>query len=122
MISSKILYSPGTKSSSFSSKASSAWFNTQNLGKLSLADLVPAFADQAQGLIDGGADVLILETCQDILEMKAQIIASREAMVRTGKKVPIQCSITLDPTGRMLLGTDYRGALATLEARLADAR
>ena len=52
--------------------------------------------------------------------MKAQIIASREAMVRTGKKVPIQCSITLDPTGRMLLGTDYRGALATLEAMHVD--
>ncbi len=91
-----------------------------DLGKLTLADLVPAFADQAQGLIEGGADVLILETCQDILEMKAQILAAREAMVRTGRKVPIQCSITLDPTGRMLLGTDYRGALATLEAMQVD--
>ena len=66
------------------------------------------------------ADVLILETCQDILEMKAQILASREAMAATGRKVPIQCSITLDPTGRMLLGTDYRGALATLEAMHVD--
>jgi 5-methyltetrahydrofolate--homocysteine methyltransferase len=90
------------------------------LGRLSLADLVPAFADQAQGLIEGGADVLILETCQDILEMKAQILACREAMARTGRDVPIQCSITLDPTGRMLLGTDYRGALATLEAMRVD--
>ena len=91
-----------------------------DLGQLTLQDLVETFVDQAQGLIEGGADVLILETCQDILEMKAQIIASREAMVRTGKKVPIQCSITLDPTGRMLLGTDYRGALATLEAMHVD--
>ena len=91
-----------------------------DLGKLSLADLVPAFADQAQGLLEGGADVLILETCQDILEMKAQILASHEAMVRTGRTVPIQASITLDPTGRMLLGTDYRAALATLEAMQVD--
>ena len=91
-----------------------------DLGKLAFADLVPSFRDQAQGLLEGGADVLILETCQDILEMKAQILASREAMALVGRKVPIQCSITLDPTGRMLLGTDYRGALATLEALHVD--
>ena len=90
------------------------------LGKLGLADLVEAFRDQARGLVEGGADVLILETCQDILEMKAQIIAAREAMALAGRVVPIQCSITLDPTGRMLLGTDVRGALATLEAMNAD--
>ncbi len=87
-----------------------------DLGKLRLEDLVPAFAVQAQGLLEGGADVLILETCQDILEMKAQILACREAFERTSRRVPIQCSVTLDPSGRMLLGTDIRGALATLEA------
>jgi 5-methyltetrahydrofolate--homocysteine methyltransferase len=91
-----------------------------DLGKLSLADLVAAFLPQAHGLIEGGADVLILETCQDMLEMKAQVLASREAMKLAGRTVPIQCSITLDPTGRMLLGTDYRGALATLEALHVD--
>jgi 5-methyltetrahydrofolate--homocysteine methyltransferase len=91
-----------------------------DLGRLRLEDLVVSFADQAQGLLEGGADLLILETCQDILEMKAQILACREAFERTGRRVPIQCSITLDPTGRMLLGTDIRGALATLEAMGAD--
>ncbi|MEQ1832232.1 MAG: methionine synthase [Candidatus Eisenbacteria bacterium] len=91
-----------------------------DLGKLALADLVPSFREQAHGLLAGGADVLILETCQDILEMKAQILAAREAMAATGRMVPLQCSITLDPTGRMLLGTDYRGALATLEAMQVD--
>jgi len=90
------------------------------LGRLGLADLVEAFRPQAQGLVEGGADVLILETCQDILEMKAQILAAREAMSAAGRVVPLQCSITLDPTGRMLLGTDVRGALATLEAMRAD--
>ena len=90
------------------------------LGKLSQAELELSFRDQAQGLLEGGADLLILETCQDMLEMKAQILAARNAMGITGRKVPIQSSITLDPTGRMLLGTDYRGALATLEAMHVD--
>jgi 5-methyltetrahydrofolate--homocysteine methyltransferase len=90
------------------------------LGRLGLEDLVPAFEEQARGLIEGGADVLILETCQDMLEMKAQILAAREAFARAGKRLPLQCSVTLDPTGRMLLGTDIRGALATLEAMAVE--
>lgn len=91
-----------------------------DLGRAGLPELVDAFRDQARGLIEGGADVLILETCQDILEMKAQVLAAREAMALAGREVPIQCSVTLDPTGRMLLGTDVRGALATLEALHVD--
>ena len=87
-----------------------------DLGRKTFDDLLPAFAEQAQGLIEGGADVLILETCQDMLEMKAQILGARLAMERVGRRVPLQCSVTLDPSGRMLLGTDIRGALATLEA------
>src|ERR1043166_2119961 len=90
------------------------------LGRLSQSDLRLSFRDQAQGLLEGGVDLLILETCQDMLEMKAQVLAAREAMGLTGRRTPIQCSITLDPTGRMLLGTDYRGALATLEALHVD--
>ena len=86
------------------------------LGRLGLEDLVAAFLPQAQGLVEGGADVLILETCQDILEMKAQILAAREAFAITGRRLPVQCSVTLDPSGRMLLGTDVSAALATLEA------
>jgi 5-methyltetrahydrofolate--homocysteine methyltransferase len=91
-----------------------------DLGRMRLEDLVVGFYDQAAGLIEGGADLLILETCQDILEMKAQMLAARDAMRELGREVPLQCSVTLDPTGRMLLGTDIRGALATLEAMNAD--
>jgi len=87
-----------------------------DLGRMSLDDLVPGYVEQAGGLIVGGADVLILETCQDMLEMKAQILGAREAMRHHGRQVPLQCSVTLDPNGRMLLGTDIAGALATLEA------
>src|SRR5207249_3754938 len=86
-----------------------------DLGRLGLESLVPAFAEQALGLVEGGADVLILETCQDLLEMKAQILAARQAFACLHRRLPLQCSVTLDPTGRMLLGTDIRGALATLE-------
>ena len=67
-----------------------------DLGMLRLEDLVPAFAVQAEGLLEGGADVLILETCQDMLEMKAQVLAAREAFATLGRRVPIQCSVTLD--------------------------
>ncbi len=91
-----------------------------DLGRLSLDDLLPVYVEQAQALIEGGADVLILETCQDMLEMKAQILGAREAMKRSGREVPLQCSVTLDPNGRMLLGTDIAGALATLEALRVD--
>ncbi len=90
------------------------------LGRFGLEEMTAAFADQAEGLLLGGADVLILETCQDMLEMKAQILAARGAMERAGRRVPIQASVTLDPSGRMLLGTDIRGALATLEAMDVD--
>ena len=91
-----------------------------DLGRKTLDDLRPIFAEQAQGLLEGGADVLMLETCQDILEMKAQVLGARDAIAVTGRPVPIQCSVTLDPSGRMLLGTDIRGALATLEAMRVD--
>jgi len=91
-----------------------------DLGRKNLDDLRIVFAEQAEGLIAGGADVIILETCQDILEMKAQVLGTRDAIERTGRPVPIQCSVTLDPSGRMLLGTDIRGALATLEAMRVD--
>jgi 5-methyltetrahydrofolate--homocysteine methyltransferase len=87
-----------------------------DLGKLRFEDLLPVWTEQAQGLVEGGADLLILETSQDMLEMKAQILGAREAFARTGRRVPIQASVTLDPSGRMLLGTDIRAALATLEA------
>jgi 5-methyltetrahydrofolate--homocysteine methyltransferase len=87
-----------------------------DLGRLGLEALVEGFREQAQGLLEGGADVLILETCQDMLEMKAQILACREAFGLAGRRVPLQCSVTLDPSGRMLLGTDIGAALATLEA------
>jgi 5-methyltetrahydrofolate--homocysteine methyltransferase len=86
------------------------------LGRLGLEEIVAAFRPQAQGLVEGGADLLILETGQDLLEMKAQVLAAREAFAATGRRLPLQCSVSLDPNGRMLLGTDVAAALATFEA------
>jgi 5-methyltetrahydrofolate--homocysteine methyltransferase len=87
------------------------------LGAVSFRELVEVFAEQAQGLVDGGADLLIIETAQDMLEVKAAIFGAREAFKRTGRALPIQASVSLLPQGgKMLLGTDIAAVLTTLTA------
>ena len=79
------------------------------LGDISFRRLVEVFAEQAKGLVEGGADLIIIETAQDILEVKASIFGAREAFAEAGRKLPIQCSVSLLPQGgKMLLGTDIR--------------
>src|SRR5881394_3495141 len=87
------------------------------LGDISFRKLVEAFAEQAKGLVEGGADLIIIETAQDILEVKASIFGAREAFAETGRTLPIQCSVSLLPQGgKMLLGTDIQAVLTTLHA------
>src|SRR5881392_2773149 len=87
------------------------------LGDISFRKLVEVFTEQAQGLVDGGADLLIIETAQDILEVKAAIFGAREAFKQAGRSVPIQASVSLLPNGgKMLLGTDIASVLTTLTA------
>ncbi len=87
------------------------------LGDISFGKLVEVFTEQAQGLIEGGADLIIIETAQDILEVKAAIFGAREAMKLAGREVPIQTSVSLLPQGgKMLLGTDIQAVLTTLYA------
>src|SRR5437588_8443306 len=87
------------------------------LGQIRFRDLVEVFTEQARGLVEGGVDLIIIETAQDILEVKAAIFGVREAFKQTGRAVPIQCSVSLLPNGgKMLLGTDISAALTTLEA------
>ena len=87
------------------------------LGNISFAQLMEVFTEQAQGLVDGGADLLIIETAQDILEVKAAIFGACEAFKQTGRSVPIQASVSLLPNGgKMLLGTDIASVLTTLTA------
>src|SRR5215217_3460518 len=92
-----------------------------SLGRITFRELVSTFTEQAQGLLEGGADVIIIETAQDILEVKAAVFGVREAFKLTGRTTPIQTSISLLPNGgKMLLGTDISAVLATLEALEVD--
>jgi 5-methyltetrahydrofolate--homocysteine methyltransferase len=91
------------------------------LGQIRFGDLVEVFSEQAAGLIDGGADLLIIETAQDILEVKAAVFGARAAFKSTGRTLPIHTSVSLLPNGgKMLLGTDISAVLATLEALKVD--
>jgi 5-methyltetrahydrofolate--homocysteine methyltransferase len=91
------------------------------LGKITFRELVTVFTEQAQGLVQGGVDLLIIETAQDILEVKAAIFGAREAFKLEGRAVPIQCSVSLLPNGgKMLLGTDIAAVLTTLDALRVD--
>jgi 5-methyltetrahydrofolate--homocysteine methyltransferase len=91
------------------------------LGAITFAELFEIFTEQAAGLVEGGVDLIIIETAQDILEVKAAVFGAREAFKQQGRSVPIQTSISLLPNGgKMLLGTDVSSALATLEALRVD--
>ncbi|MFZ0040313.1 MAG: homocysteine S-methyltransferase family protein, partial [Solirubrobacteraceae bacterium] len=91
------------------------------LGQITFAQLREVFAEQARGLLEGGADLIIIETTQDILELKAAVFGIRDAGSELNRQVPIQCSVSLLPQGgKMLLGTDISSALATLEALKVD--
>src|SRR6201996_8260546 len=91
------------------------------LGDIGFRDLVDVFTEQATGLLTGGVDLIIIETAQDILEVKAAVFGVRAAFTATGRSTPIQTSVSLLPNGgKMLLGTDISAALATLEALNVD--
>src|SRR6476646_10717328 len=91
------------------------------LGNIRFGELVEVFTQQATGLIEGGSDLLIIETAQDILEVKAAVFGARDAFKQTGRSVPIQTSVSLLPNGgKMLLGTDIAAVLTTLSALDVD--
>jgi len=91
------------------------------LGDISFRRLVEVFAQQARGLVEGGADLIIVETAQDILEVKASIFGAREAFAEAGRTLPLQASVSLLPQGgKMLLGTDISAVLVTLTALRVD--
>ena len=91
------------------------------LGGIGFRELVDVFAEQARGLVVGGSDLLIIETAQDMLEVKAAIFGAREAFKATGRRLPLHISVSLLPNGgKMLLGTDISAVLATLEGLDVD--
>jgi len=90
------------------------------LSNLSVEQLTDIFREQATGLIRGGVDLLLIETSQDILEVKCAIQGIYKAFEETSQYLPIQAQVTLDTTGRMLLGTDISAVQATLEGLPID--
>ncbi len=94
--------------------------NEKELSNISFDEIKSIYREQSQALIEGGVDILLIETSQDILEVKAIILAIQEAFEATGKVLPVQAQVSLDTTGRMLLGTDMAAALAILEGMAID--
>ncbi|MEZ5154633.1 MAG: homocysteine S-methyltransferase family protein [Solirubrobacterales bacterium] len=91
------------------------------LGDITFGRLAAVFDEQAGALVEGGADLLIIETAQDILEVRAAIAGARTAFGRVGRAVPIQVSVSLLPNGgKMLLGTDVQAVLAIAEGMGVD--
>ena len=91
-----------------------------SLGQIRFADLRDGYEIQARGLLDGGVDLLLVETQYDLLGAKAGIIACRRAMAATGRQVPLQVQVTMEVTGRMLPGTEIGAALTALDALRPD--
>lgn len=86
----------------------------QDLGKVSPQQIIEGFIPQFEGLLLGGVDCLLIETSQDILEVKLAIEASHVAMQNVGRKVPLIGNVTLDRYGNMLLGTNVQAAYTTV--------
>ena len=95
--------------------------NDPDLGQKPLDQIREAFMLQAEGLMLGGVDALLIETSQDILEVKLAIEACHMAMEKVGKKVPIIANVTLDQYGKMLLGTSVHAAYTTVSDMKIDA-
>ncbi len=89
--------------------------NDPEMSNITYDELVDIFREQARGLIEGGADLLLIETSNDILEVKATIRGIQLAFDETGTWLPIQAQVTLDVNGKMLLGTDITAVLSILE-------
>src|SRR3954469_7342841 len=90
------------------------------LSATTFAELEENYYIQAKYLVEGGVDVLLVETAQDILEVKAAVSGFERLFKEIGRRVPVQAQVTLDVSGRMLLGTDIASSLTTLEALPVD--
>jgi 5-methyltetrahydrofolate--homocysteine methyltransferase len=90
------------------------------LSQISYDELAANYYEQAKYLVEGGVDLLLIETSQDILEVKAAVAGIEQLFSEIGRRIPIQTQVTLDVSGRMLLGTDIASAMTTLEALNVD--
>jgi 5-methyltetrahydrofolate--homocysteine methyltransferase len=86
-----------------------------SLGQTTWEELESTYTTSFTALIEGGVDALLLETLQDLLMVKAGIVAANRAMAATGRRLPLFVQVTMEQTGSMLLGTELGAALVTLE-------
>ncbi|MFT4042974.1 MAG: methionine synthase [Gordonia sp. (in: high G+C Gram-positive bacteria)] len=86
-----------------------------SLGHTTFAAICDAYYECAAGMLDGGADAILVETSQDLLQVKAAVIAARRAMTDLGRRIPIISHVTVETTGTMLLGSEIGAALAAIE-------
>ena len=86
------------------------------LGQVDWPTLHAGYLEQARGLLAGGVDALLVETCQDILQAKAAVVACIDALAAVGRAVPIFCTVTIETTGTMLVGTEMPAALVAISA------
>ena len=87
-----------------------------SLGHISFNELRDTYEEHARALIEGGVDLLLIETCMDLLQIKSAMQGGRRAMKAMGREVPIQVQVTMETTGRMLVGTEIGAALSALLA------
>ena len=85
------------------------------LGHVSYADLLASYRVQMEGLLDGGADAILIETCQDLGQIKVAVRAAREAMAAKQRKLPIWVQATVETTGTLLVGSDIATVLTSVE-------
>jgi 5-methyltetrahydrofolate--homocysteine methyltransferase len=86
-----------------------------SLGHIKFDDMAAAYEEQALALIEGGVDVLLIETAQDLLQAKVAVVGVFAAMEKAGKRLPVTVQVTLQESGTMLLGTEIGAALTALE-------
>jgi len=85
------------------------------LGHTRYALIRDAYGQAALGMLEGGADAILVETCQDLLQLKAAVLGSRRAMARAGRHIPVITHVTVETTGTMLLGSEIGAALTAIE-------
>ncbi len=91
-----------------------------SLGHVAFADLRDSYLPQMEALLEGGVDAILIETVQDLLQGKAALIAARRAMATTGVEVPLMVQVTVETTGRLLIGSEIGAALTALDALKPD--
>jgi 5-methyltetrahydrofolate--homocysteine methyltransferase len=90
------------------------------LGQISYAEFRDSYEEQAFGLLEGGVDLLLIETQFDLLSVKAAVNGARRAMIALNRIVPLQAQVTIELTGRMLPGTEVGAALTVLDSLQLD--